>query len=383
MADRLRRLTRRVVLFVVAVGAGFLLAALFQGPAAADGLRSGSGFEPQLEIGGLVEPVTRLTEAAHPHPDRQRAAGADDRHESSPDAPLTGAVGGVVAARDATPAPMSRRSADASPVSVPLSRVDATGAAQRERLQPTSSAHAAHRPARRVQTSPQPADPVRQPPSVAPAMHRPAGTPAPGLITAPLPHVVNIVTAPLPHIVSIVSAVPIRPVVRTLCHVTDAVLAPALDVTIVPAAPPPLAPPALRRARAPMADPPPTPTMPTPPAPAAGSAESAVAAVPAEAVPPPAVPPRMSVVGPAPPSPGASTGHLAARPDPVTAAADLPGRPVTPADQDAAGADDGSPPAPGLVWPADRQSHLGAGQPCDLVPPLVQSRAPAPIARPG
>ncbi|MGC4813233.1 hypothetical protein ACLQ29_22125 [Micromonospora sp. DT228] len=410
-----------MALFAAAVGAGFLLAALFQGPAAADGMRSGSGVEPQLEIGGLVEPVTRLTEAARPDRDRQRPTGADHRHAGNPDAPLTRAVGGVVAPGAATPAPRSPRSAGASPVSVPLPRVDTSGAAARETLRPASATRAAHRPARRVQASRPPADPARQPAGAAPgrpAMPRPAGTPVADLITAPLPHVasaplphvadivsaplphvvdtasaplphiidtvnaslphvVDIASVPLPHVVDIVSALPIRPVVGALRQVTGAVPTPAIHAVVVPAAPAPPTPPALVPAAVPLADPTPAPTVPTP---SAAPAEPALAPVHTAAA-ATAAPPWLSVVGPT--CARASTGHPAARPDPVTAQAGLPGRPVTPADQDAAGADDGSPPGPGLVQADDRQVHLRAWQFRDLVPLLVASRAPAPIARPG
>ncbi|MEU8207735.1 hypothetical protein AB0B85_00890 [Micromonospora sp. NPDC049044] len=396
VADRLRGLTRRLVLFAVAVGAGFLLAALFQGPAAADGMRGGSGAEPQLAIGGLVEPVVRLAEAARPDLDRQRAAGADDRGGRDSDPSSTGAIGGVGTPRAATPAPVSDRSVGVSPVAVPLSRVD-TSAAEHERLRQVSPARAVHRPERRGHPPRPPAGPVRQPAVAAPdlpATPGPTGPPAADLLTAPLPHVVDIVRAPVPHVVDVLRApvphvvdvlrvVPIRPVLLRLCQVTGAVLAPALDAIVVPAAPPPPAPAARGPALAPTTDPPPPQTTPTPQAPQAPAAEStvtAITAVRAAAVPPPAGPQWMSVVGPAPPGLRASTGHFAARPDPVSG---LPGQPVAPADQDAAGADDGSRPAPGLVRPADLQSPVGAGQPGDLVPLLVGSRAPAPIARPG
>ncbi|MEU4473931.1 hypothetical protein [Micromonospora sp. NPDC023888] len=393
-ADRLRRLARRVVLFAAAVGAGFLLAALFQGPAAADGTGRGSGAEPQLRLGGLLEPVARLTEAARSDQDRQRAAGVDDRRGGSPDASLSGTIGGVVAARDATPAPGSRLSTGVPQVSVPPSRVDTPGAAKPERHRPASPARAAQSPAHRVPAVRPPADPLRQPALAAPdlpALHGSADTPAPDLITAPLPHLVDVSALPhvvdvvsaVPHVVDIVTAVPIRPVVTALCHVTIAVLPPALDAAVVAATPARPAPPTRRSATVPLADPTPVPTVPTVPASSTEPAQPALAAVRAAAVPPPAAPPAMSVVGPAPPSFRASTGHHAARPDPVTPQAYRPGRPVAPTDQDAAGADNGSPPAPGLVRPTDRQSHLGAGQPGDLVPLLVGSRAPAPIARPG
>ncbi|MET7671587.1 hypothetical protein [Micromonospora luteifusca] len=186
-----------------------------------------------------------------------------------------------------------------------------------------------------------------------------------------------LITAPLPYVVDTVSAVAIRPVAKALPCVADAVLPPALGAVIVPAAaPPPPAPPALGPAAVPVTDPAPVPTVPT------LSADTAVVPVRAAALPiPPAPPPLMSVVGPARPT--ASTEHLAARPGSVVAKADLPGRPVAPVDQDASGVDDGSTPGPGLVWPVDRQSPVGAGQPCDLVPLLFDSRTPSAIARPG
>ncbi|MFG1869121.1 hypothetical protein [Micromonospora arborensis] len=361
-----------MVLIALAVGAGLLMAALFEGPAAADGMRSGSGDEPHRQIGGLVQPVARLiTVAERPSQERQHAAGADDRRHDRPRAPLAGVIGGVVALRDATPAPRPRRPTGASPVSVPLPRVGASvplGAAERERLRPTSVARAAHRPAPRADPARLAADPPRPPATTAPdppGVHALADTPAVALVTAPLPYVVHIV-----------NAVVIRPVAMVLLCVADAVLPPALGAVIVPtAAPPPPAPPTLGPAAVPVTDPAPLPTVPT------RSADTAMAPVPAAALPIPAAPPPMSVVGPERPT--ASTRHLAARAVPVAAGADFPGRPVAPVDQDAAGVDDGSTPGPGLVWPVDRQSHLDTGQPYDLVPLLADSRTPSAIARPG
>ncbi|MEV5206523.1 hypothetical protein AB0K35_03460 [Micromonospora sp. NPDC053740] len=135
------------------------------------------------------------------------------------------------------------------------------------------------------------------------------------------------------------------------------------------------APPALGPTAVPVTEPAPVLTVPTPPA------GPALTPVRVAAPPAPAAPPPMSVVGPAWAT--APTGHLAARPAPVAAPAVLPGEPVAPADQDAAGIDNGSTPAPGLVRPLDRQSPRDAGQSCDLVPLLVESRTPSAIARPG
>lgn len=368
-AGRLRRLARRLVLIAAAVGAGFVVAALFQGPAAADGMRSGSGDEPHRRIGGLVESVARLAVAERPSQDRHRAAGADDRRQDRPRAPLAGPIAGVVTPREKAPSTEPGRPTSAPPVSVPLHRVGASvapRAAERERLRPASVARAAHRS--RVDLSRPSTDPPRQPATAVPdasAVRAPADSPVVGLVTAPLPYVVDIV-----------STVPIRPVVMALLRVADAVLPPALCPVIVPGvAPPRPAPPALGPTAVPVTKPAPVPTVPTPPVgPALASVRVAVPST-------PAAPPPMSVVGPTRST--APTGHLAARPAPVAARGVLPGEPVAPADQDAAGVDNGSAPGPGLVRPLDRQSHLGAGQPCDLVPFLVESQTPSAIARPG
>ncbi|MEU8087127.1 hypothetical protein AB0B57_26360 [Micromonospora sp. NPDC049101] len=398
-----------MVLFAAAVGAGFLLAALFDGPAAAGGIRGGAGDDPQARIGGLVEPVTRLTVARLPDPHRQRPTGADARRDGHPDTPLAGTIAAAVAPRDATSSTPPRPPKGASPALVSPPRVDPTGAGKRERLRPASPAHPS-RPA---------AAPPRQAASTAPAAHGPADPPATDratapLITATLPHVidianatlspvidtanatlppvVDIANATLPHVVDtasvalphVVEIVPIRPVVLALLGVTDAVLAPVLDAVVVPAAPPPPARRALGPPAVPVADPTPAPTVPTPPAPPAdptGPADPALVPVSVTAVLTPAAPPRVSVAECTRPT--ASTRHLAARPGPVLAAADPPGGPVAPVDQDAAGVDDGSTPGPGLVRAADRQSHLGVAQPCHLLPLLVEGHTPSGIARPG
>lgn len=366
-AGRLRRLARRLVLIAAAVGAGFVVAALFQGPAAADGMRSGSGDEPHRRVDGLVESVARLTVAERPHQDRHRAAAADDRRHDGLRAPLAGPIGGVVAPREEAPSTEPRRPTSALPVSVPLRRVGASvapGATDREGLRPVSGARAAHRSTHRVDLSRPAVDPPRQPATAVPDASA-VRTPVLGLVTAPLPFVVDIV-----------STVPIRPVVMALLRVTDAVLPPALGPVIIPAeAPARPVPPVLWPAAVAVTEPAPVPTVPAPPAdPALTPARAAVPST-------PAAPPPMSVVGPARAT--ALTGHLAARPPPVAAEGELSGQPVAPADRDAAGVDIGSTPGPGLVRPLGRQSHLGAGQPCDLVPLLVESRTPSVITRPG
>ncbi|MET8258082.1 hypothetical protein ACFYPG_04810 [Micromonospora sp. NPDC005553] len=344
------------MLIAVAAGAGFVVAALFQGPAAADGLRDGSGDEPHRIVGGLVDSVAQLTVTERPRDVRQRPSGADDSRRDGLRAPLAEPIRGVVAPREKPPPTDLRRSTGAPRVtaSVPVR------AAERERLRPASVARAAHRPVRHVELAPPAADAPRQP-----------ATPAPHVVrTTTVSPVVGLIAAPLPSVVDIVNAVPIRPVIRALLCVADAVPPPVARPVTVPAATPPLpAPPAL------------TPV--TGPAPAA--AVAALPAVPAPAAvrtaAPPSAPQRMSVVGPA----GAafSTGHLTAHPSPVDAGGLLSGQPVAPADQDAAGVDTGSTPSPGLARPLERQSHVDAGPPADLVPLLVESRTLSPITRPG
>ncbi|MGC4868533.1 hypothetical protein ACLQ3B_24210 [Micromonospora sp. DT53] len=371
VAGRLRRLTRRLVLIAAAVGAGFVVAALFQGPAAADGVRGGSVAELHREIGGLIEPVARLAVAERPSHDRQRARGADDRRRDKLPAPLAEPIGRVVTPREKPPSTEPRRLTPAvPPVDVPLPRAAAAvpaGAAERERLRPAS---VAHRSAHRVALSRPATDPPRQPAIAAPRLpvvHGPTESPVVGLLSAPLPHIADIVRS-----------VPIRPIVVMLLRVADAVLSPALGAVTVPTATSPLpVPPALGPAAAPVTDPTPPSPVPTPPA------EPALPPVRAAAPPTPAAPPPMCVVGPARAT--APTGHPAAhpRPEPQDAEGVFSGQPVTPADQDAAGVDNGSTPGPGVVRPLDRQSHSGAGQHCDLVPLLVESRTPSAIARPG
>ncbi|MEU4555298.1 hypothetical protein [Micromonospora violae] len=183
----------------------------------------------------------------------------------------------------------------------------------------------------------------------------------------------GLITAALPSVVDIVATVPVRPVVMALLRVADAVLPPALLPTTVPATPPRSAPPASGPSGAPADDPPPA--APTPPA------DPVLSPVPAAVPPAPATPPPMPVVGPAPPT--TSAGHHAARVGPVAAGAEFSGQPVAPVDQDTAGVGGGSAPGPGLVWPLDRPAQFGAGQPCDVVPLLIEGRNLSPITRPG
>ncbi|MEU7841517.1 hypothetical protein AB0B39_11125 [Micromonospora sp. NPDC049114] len=376
MASRLRGLARRLVLLAAAVGAGFLLAALFQGPAAADGIHGDHGDEPHGQLRVLVAPIARLTVTERAAGERPRVTRADEPRQDRPRAPLAGAIGNVVTPRDGTPSTPPRRSTAASPRSVPLPRVGAaapTEAGERARLRPASPASTAHRPVRQGHPSRSGAHPAALPvPAAAEAHALPvtAGSLAVGLIATPLPHAVTIVRA-----------VPIQFVIVALLRVTDAVLPPALRAVIPPATPPLTAPPPPGPATTPMTGSPPAAAVPTPPA---RSLMSPVRAAPltvcVEAAPPPAAPP-MSVAVPTHPT--ASTGHLAARQAPLAVTGYLPGQPVAPVDQEAAGVDYGSTAGPGLIRPVDRQSPLASEAPRDRVPLLVESRAPSAIARPG
>ncbi|WP_433534204.1 hypothetical protein ACQPZK_18630 [Micromonospora sp. CA-249363] len=371
VADRLRRLARRLALIGVAVGGGFLLALLFQGPASADGTRGSSADELHRQVGALVEPVRRVTSTERADHGPPPAVRADDRRQGGRHAPLTGAIAGVVGARDVPSPATSRRPADAARTSVPPSRPDTPvrpGTARHDRLRAPTAAHATHRPAQRARPPRAAADPARQPAAASPD-HRelpgPLGSPA----------VADLLTPVLRPAVDVVRALPIAPVVTALLRVVDAVLPPALGAVVVPAPRAPVAPPALT----PTVVPPPGAALaPAPPTPPPGPALPPVraAATPALA----ALPPTPVAAYPASPAP---PGHLAARPASPAVAAHPPGQPVTPVDQDAAGTGEGSAPAPGLIRPAHRQSHPGIAAPCRLLPLFVESRTPSAIARPG
>ncbi|MEW2429252.1 hypothetical protein AB0877_14685 [Micromonospora sp. NPDC047644] len=376
MTSRLRRLARLLVLIAAAAGAGFVVAVLFQGPAAANGMRSGSGDEPHRTVGVLVESVTRLTVAERPHQGRHLAPVADDTRladDSRRDkvrTPLARPTGDAAAPREKPPATQPRGLTGTSRRDAP---VPPRAAAEREKLRPAAVARTAHRPAHRVGLSQPAADPPRKPATAAPppaALHLPGESPVVGPITAALPYVVDVV-----------SRVPIRPVVMTLLRVADAVLPPALGEVVVPSTTPALpGPPAPGPGGVPVTETAPALPAPTPPA---GPTPVSPAAAPVRAaVPPmPAAPPPMSAVAAA--RAAVPTGHLAARPKPLAPQAVLSGQPVTPADEDVACVDNGSTPGPGLARPLERQSHVDAGPPADLVPLLVESRTLSPITRPG
>ncbi|MFI5928518.1 hypothetical protein ACIA3K_21475 [Micromonospora sp. NPDC051543] len=378
VAGRLRGLVRRLALLAVAVGGGFVLALLFQGPASADGTRGGSGAELHRQLGALVEPVRRVTVTERSDPDPRSGVRADDRRQGGRHAPLTGAIAGVVGARDVPSPTAPRRPTDAARTSVPPSRTATSvqsDATRHERPRSSTAARATHRPAHRPRPPRSTADSARRPATAAPD-HR--GLPE-ALVS---PAVAGPLTPVLRPAVDVVRALPIAPVVAGLLRVVDAVLLPVVDAVlppalgavVVPAPRSPVAPPARdATAASPGATPAPAPPTP-PPTPALPPVRAA--ATPAPVAPPPtpvaAYPPSM-----APP------GHLAARPAPPAVAAYPPGQPVTPVDQDAAGTDEGSTPAPGLIRPAHRQSHPGIAALCHLVPLLVESRTPTGIARPG
>ncbi|MEU7923680.1 hypothetical protein [Micromonospora sp. NPDC049801] len=374
VADRPRGLVRRLALLAVAVGGGFVLALLFQGPASADDTRGGSGGALHRQLGALVEPVRQVTITERSDPDPRGGVRAEDPRRGGRHAPLTGAIAGVVGARDVPSPTASRRPTAAARTSVPPSRTATSvrsDATRYERLRSSTAARATHRSAHRARPPRSAADFARQPATAAPD-HREL----PEALVSPA--VAGLLTPVLRPAVDVVRALPIAPVVPALLRVVDAVLPPALGAVVVPAPRSPVAPPALEpTAASPAASPgaAPAPAPPTPP-PVPALPPIHAAATPAPVAPPPtpvaAYPPAM-----APP------GHLAARPAPPAVAAYPPGQPVTPVDQDAAGTDEGSAPAPGLIRPAHRQSHPGIAALCHLVPLSVESRTPSGIARPG
>ncbi|MGI5520839.1 hypothetical protein ACQEUX_07775 [Micromonospora sp. CA-259024] len=354
-----------MALIVAAVGAGFIVAVLFQGSASADGVRNGSGGERHQRAGVLVE--LTVGEGSDRH--GQQGTGVGDRERDAPLAPLARAVA-VVVPGDATSPTVPARSSRSSSGSVPLPRVGASvahGTFERGKLQPGPRSEAAarvgHRPVRGAGPSRPAADPLRLP--------RPV---APGVASVELAgdsSTVGLITAPLPHVAEVVGSVPIRPIVDALRCVADAVLPPALGVVTVPTAPRLPAPPAPGFAPVPVTD-------------------ATSRAAPVSPVDPVRAPVRSAAL-PAPPpafiveavNVAAPTGHRVVRRGPAPARADLAGRPVAPADQDAAGINDGSTPGPGLVWPVARQSPTGAEQFRDLVPLVVGTRFPSVNARPG
>ncbi|MBM0275215.1 hypothetical protein [Micromonospora tarensis] len=340
------------MLIAVAIGAGLLLAAFFQSPAAADRAGSGSVDESHLPIGDLIRPVVQL--------DRHSQLGADG-HQHRP--PLARPAKATGAARQAISPRVPRRPAAGRPGTAPLPGNDAPvrSGAEREKPRPASDARASQHPARGVDPLRPAAHHTRQPSSVLPAFgHELADWPTVGLIATPLPQVVGVL--------------PIGAVVTALGRLTDPVLPPLPGVVV---APPPLpAAPTPRPGPAPGADPV---HRSAPTRPATCPPTSQATPVRSEAV--PGAPPLASVRDPVPRS--TPTGQHAVREGPVTAETDVPSPPVAPPDQDAAGVNDGSPSGAGLVRPVGRPPRAGVEQPDDLVPLTMRSRTLSVIVRPG
>ncbi|WP_433112939.1 hypothetical protein [Micromonospora sp. CA-246542] len=238
VADRPRGLVRRLVLLAVAVGGGFVLALLFQGPASADGTRGGSGDELHRQLGALVEPVRRVTITERSDPDPRSREPADDRRHGGRHAPLAGAIAGVVGARDVPSPTASRRPTDAARTSVPPSRTATSvrsDATRHERLRSSTAARATHRPAHRPRPPRSAADSARRPASAAPDHRELPEALLPPAVAGPL-------TPVLRPAVDVVRALPIAPLVAALLRVVDAVLPPALGAVVVPAPRSPVAP---------------------------------------------------------------------------------------------------------------------------------------------
>ncbi|MFF5055102.1 hypothetical protein ACFY1S_18155 [Micromonospora sp. NPDC000663] len=198
---------------------------------------------------------------------------------------------------------------------------------------------------------------------------------APPALRPVLSSTTGLVSAVVAQVVGIVDRVPIRPVVVALGRITGVVLSPVLDAVVVPVS-----------AR-----------LPAPPGPGLGPVPVTDAA--SRPAPAPPVDPALAPVRPvevltavAAPWPASAvqgqritsaTGHRVKRPGPTVTAVGLPGLPVAPADQDAAGVDEGSTPAPGLVWPVVRQVVAAAAQTYDLGLFVLGTRSPSVVARPG
>ncbi|MDG4809519.1 hypothetical protein O7634_22455 [Micromonospora sp. WMMD1120] len=359
-----------MALIAVAVGAGFLLAALTQEPAAADGARGGPGHEADRTINDLTEPIVRLTVGRLPAHHDPPATGADDRRRGEPSSAPAGRDG-VVPTRRATPPAEPRESTAGT-----RGRVRAAAPAT-----PPPVRHGDQRRASGARPEQHPVRDLRR------SAHRHTGPPAallpdPHVLrdphVLPDPHVLrdtagwpvlDLVTAPLPHVVDIV---PIRPVVRTLLRLVTPVLPPAPGPVIVPRSPPMPDPPTPLPVSTPGSAPAPQ-QAPVPP-----SAPESTSAHPHEAT---AAPPLSSVHDPA--AQPASTGHRAAPPTAIAARVDAPRQPVAPVDQDAACVNDGSTSGHGLTRSVRRQLPPAAEQPCDLAPLVLKSRPLSTIARPG
>lgn len=367
-----------MVLILAAVGAGFVVAVLFQGPAAADDGVAGERHHRT----GVIERVVRLTVGDGIDRHRQRDAGADDPHRDLPPASPAAAVRHAPATPRLSPERVGRGAAR----SVVLPRVASSAThrpVERGTLRPglrsESTVRVGHLPPRdagpprRVVTPPAPivAAPVD-------AVSLPRAHPrlaAPPVVRPVISSTVGLVAASVAQVVGVVDRVPIRPVIVALGRVTDVILSPVLGAVIVPAPArlPALAGPGLRQVPVTDAASRPAPAPPVDPA---------LAPVrPVELLPAVAAPWQVSVVhGPRLTS---AAGRPVARPGRSSTPAGLPGLPVTPADQDAAGVYDGSTPAPGLVWPVVRQVPAAAAQTFDLGLFVLGTRSPSVIARPG
>ncbi|MEV7328106.1 hypothetical protein [Micromonospora sp. NPDC093244] len=185
----------------------------------------------------------------------------------------------------------------------------------------------------------------------------------------------GLVSAVVAQVVDVVERVPIRPVVVALGRITGVVLWPVFDAVIVPVTARLPAPPGPGLGPVPVTD------ATSGPSPAPPVDPAVVPVRPVEVLPAVAAPwPASAVQGPRITS---ATGHHVARPGPTATPVGLPGLPVAPADQDAAGVDEGSTPAPGLVWPVVRQVVAAAAQTYDLGLFVLGTRSPSVIARPG
>jgi len=334
-----------MVLILTAVGAGFVVAVLFQGAAAAD---VGIGGEHHQDL-PLTSPAAAVRVAPATPP-------------TSPEGPSRGSAASVSVPRVAA--------------SVPHRLVER--GTPRPGLRSESAVRVGHRPprdagpSRRVVAPPVPI--VAEPVAAVPLTRAHPRLAAPPVVRPVMSSTVGLLSASVAQVVGVVDRVPIRPIVVVLGRITDVVLSPVLGAVIVPASvrlpvlprpglrPVPVTDAASRAAPAPLVDPALAPVRP-------------VELLPAVAAPCPAAVVHW-------PRGTSATGRHVARPGRTSTPAGLAGVPVTPADQDAAGVNDGSTPTPGLVWPVVRQV-AAAAQTYDPGLFVLGTRSLSVIARPG
>ncbi|MFC4149494.1 hypothetical protein ACFO0M_24875 [Micromonospora mangrovi] len=370
------RLLRRVALILAAVGAGFLAAALFGGPAAASdpaGGSSGDAREPLVSplIGATVRVAlggTSTTPASRSTP--TPTVGADDRPVRRPAVPIGTTVGGIHRARSTT-APGRPEVAAGPATRTPV----VAGVVGRPAVRP-GPARADRRAVPGADVGSRAVDRRRQPVS--------AGVAAPGSILTPAgPSVVGLVVAPLRQVLRVVCAGPVGAVVTAFTRVTDAVLAPVLGAVTAPILGPPApsspSPPPSGAGVAPVSGPPAVP-LPAAPRSAGTPQPHAIPVVPG------VVPAPASASGFGPTRSAGSVGPVGsggARVRLALASSPRPAGPLPLTDQAAAAAPHGPQPGSGLSAAAGWLTRCAAGRAREAGTLVVPGRSPSVVARPG